>query len=265
MRSKTSGSIMLGIGALALLGCGAEELVPAPDRDDDALAQPVVVVEDGLTTLAELDVGDTKVTFYEPEAGTIVMTELGKVGTDPVLASARGERPLDIYEQFSGQRAPAALVQAQRIVDELATLEPPRVVAAPTADDEEASAASARVPRALADDEWFWANYCGNQQNEFYKEKRWRAATSNEVDFQIDDIYRGHIAVMSLEGTIKASFKTRSWYTWSGATRVELPKGYYYDYLTGGVGDYDIKAYIYEASGNTYDACGYGHRSRIPI
>jgi len=131
-------------------------------------AEPDQGAQQDANLLARVELEGGSVSFYEPEPGTVVEEQVGRIA-DPVLEAGHDLSFTQRYELLSGKPAPAALVVAEKRAD---------AEAPPTTAREEVNFADgqrANVEKGgttAPSEEWFLATYC-QHEDRFWGSPDW--------------------------------------------------------------------------------------------
>jgi hypothetical protein len=255
---------------------GSESPALAGSADDTVQSEALQDEAMGLRAKIEFpDQGVVK--FFEPQEGVVLIAEIGKNGTPPMIpASMTGMPATDLYQALAKQAAPAPLVEA---VSRAALLKQrtPLTTAVPQLDLAPPALRAAETARASADsgltqissaltfsnsyDQWFYDNFCAGGKyvgNGWDYIVNWMYVTGTG-SFQRNDMNWVDSTVSVYGGgAVHYRVQIRPWYSWSTTLDVQIQNGYYYKWHRDNGTDYDVYIYVDQASGDSYHWCSYG-------
>lgn len=237
---------------------------PESDSTAQGSADAVVIENEAAQhVLARIDFpsGQT-VRFIEMEPGVVMMLESGHEGDPRLLGTeaTAGLTAIETYEFFAQDAVPQALLDADFRAKELATRIGKPAIVRPVLD--ETVEENATIRKVGLPNTYFESIYCSTDGPNF--KKSYKLNQMQDLDQQINDVAKEVYSAFHVrfdpivQSTVKATWKSRSGWTWSSGTSAVLRGGQYIAAeWPDQPFDFDIKAALRpQIPGyTTYDAC----------
>jgi len=282
-----SGFGIAGAVFFAAIGCGTENA----GAGSTGLEEPSSGQADEVTTTAldeakqdaamglraKIDFPNQGVVkFFEPQEGIVLISEIGRNGTAPMIPTSMQRLPAsELYEALTNQKAPPALVDAvtraallkQRtsspVLTPKADLSPSTLRALPARTEAGAglTKVSSAVTFANSYDQWFYDNFCAGGVkvgNGWDYVINWMYSTGTG-SFQRNDMnWVDSTVSVYAGGAVHYRVQIQPWYTWSTVLDVNIQNGFYNKWHRDNGTDYDVYIYVDQAAGDSYHLCSYG-------
>lgn len=270
------------VGTL-LFGACAVETESAGVDSNELQEKAVAFTNEAGEELAPIETlsfeGDTQVGFFEPKPGELQVLSWGPNGSQPPIDKAlvdQGLSATELYTELSGADAPATLKAAQaRTEERLGEVVKSKEVlnasydrpvsdpASPEGLEKSGDTASTSLPVYYYDcqgsfsyDEWFNCTFCyGGGDYDI----TWMWVTGNG-SFTRSDFNHTYTTVSVYGGTaLTLKVQKRTWTSWSTKLNATVANGFWVQSELGfDTLDFDTKAEVTNASGDSYHWCSYG-------
>lgn len=269
-------------GALLLGACSMETESPGVESGE-VQTKSVAFTNEAGEEVAPVETlsfeGGVQVGFFEPEPGELQVLSWGPNGTQPPISKEivdEGLSATQLYSRLSGAEAPASLKEAQARAEKLAgdvargsealNASYDRPLSDPSSPEgEERSGDTGSKSQAVyyydcqgtySYDEWFNCNFCyGGGDYDI----TWMWVTGDGNFTRVDRNHTYTTVSVYGGGALNLKVEKRTWSSWSTHLSTSVANGYWvqselgWDFL-----DFDTRATVTNASGDSYHWCSYG-------